>query len=40
MCVEEGLWNVWFNMANAHLKLGQKAEVGREGGGEGMCHFG
>ena len=40
LAVEEGLWNVWFNMANAHLKLGQKAEVGREGGGEGMCHFG
>lgn len=35
LALEEGLWNVWFNLANAYLKLGLKAEVGGEGGMDG-----
>lgn len=32
LALEAGLWNVWFNMANAYLKIGEKEEVrGREG---------
>ncbi|KAM3568190.1 hypothetical protein VYU27_009683 [Nannochloropsis oceanica] len=27
LALEEGLWNVWFNLANAYLKLGLKAEA-------------